>query len=123
MLTSRLYLSRCYLPSGKVLWLCKEHQRLPRVTVLQDSTADEEDTSPDDEAESEMTKGDSDFGLLEQDLLAGLKLLLEDKTTKSEVSSTTATGELDKQSDHLFQNILNIYFTLTARGSLLVVKI
>ena len=91
--------------------------------MLQDSTADEEDTSPDDEAESEMTKGDSDFGLLEQDLLAGLKLLLEDKTTKSEVNSTTATGERNKQSDHLFKNILNIYFTLIARGTSLYVWI
>ena len=29
-------LKRCYLPSGKTLWLCSEHQKLPRVTVLDD---------------------------------------------------------------------------------------
>ena len=27
-------LSRCHLPSGKTLWLCPEHQKLPRITVF-----------------------------------------------------------------------------------------
>ena len=30
-----LFYDRCYLPSGKTMWLCSEHQKLPRVTVLQ----------------------------------------------------------------------------------------
>ncbi|XP_064626432.1 uncharacterized protein LOC135487048 [Lineus longissimus] len=28
-------LARCYLPSGKFLWLCPEHQKLPRVSKLE----------------------------------------------------------------------------------------
>ncbi len=27
---------RCHLPSGKYLWLCRNHQKLPRVTVISD---------------------------------------------------------------------------------------
>ena len=33
---------RCYLPSGKVLWLCPEHQKLPRVTILDDQEDQDE---------------------------------------------------------------------------------
>ena len=31
------YCCRCYMPSGKTLWLCDEHQREPRITVLDDA--------------------------------------------------------------------------------------
>ena len=27
-------LARCHLPSGKVLWLCPEHQKAERITIL-----------------------------------------------------------------------------------------
>ena len=42
---------RCHLPSGKVLWLCPEHQKMEGVSLLEDvieSTADSsEDSNPD----------------------------------------------------------------------------
>ena len=38
-------LKRCYMPSGRTLWLCKEHQRLPRVTVLDDPIVSNENDS------------------------------------------------------------------------------
>ena len=29
-----LFLVRCHLPNGKTMWLCPEHQKMTRVTVL-----------------------------------------------------------------------------------------
>jgi hypothetical protein len=32
-------LKQCLMPSGKVLWLCEEHQKQPRVTFVTESVA------------------------------------------------------------------------------------
>uniref|UniRef100_A0A1I8IUS2 TIR domain-containing protein n=1 Tax=Macrostomum lignano TaxID=282301 RepID=A0A1I8IUS2_9PLAT len=49
-------LRRCHLPSGKILWLCPEHQSQPRTVVLADAAtavpaADAGDTAEDEEEE------------------------------------------------------------------------
>ncbi|XP_064625808.1 uncharacterized protein LOC135486696 [Lineus longissimus] len=43
-------LKLCYLPNGKYLWLCDQHQNLPRVTVLQN------EASPSSASETELTE-------------------------------------------------------------------
>lgn len=44
------------MPSGKYLWLCSQHQSLPRVTVLPDVEleADEEDAASSSAAEANL---------------------------------------------------------------------
>ena len=32
-------LKQCLMPSGKILWLCEEHQNQPRVILVTDSVA------------------------------------------------------------------------------------
>ena len=66
-LISYVLLHRCYLPSGKVLWLCPEHQKIPRVTLLEDADFD----------------GDySEIDTPEASLLQNLRLLQEPKKVK-----------------------------------------
>ncbi|CAF4152020.1 unnamed protein product [Rotaria sordida] len=48
-------LKQCLMPSGKVLWLCKEHQKLPRVLLLTDSMAGSYN-DPKAEQQSEIIK-------------------------------------------------------------------
>ena len=40
---------RCHLPSGKVVWLCPEHQKTDRVTVLATGEAVEGEYAEDDD--------------------------------------------------------------------------
>jgi len=35
-----LICARCHLPSGKIVWLCSEHQKQDGITVLSDEVAD-----------------------------------------------------------------------------------
>ncbi|ELT89642.1 hypothetical protein CAPTEDRAFT_187033 [Capitella teleta] len=46
-------LKKCYLPSGKHLWLCEEHQKLPRITVLEHSSQVDEQEDVTDEVSPE----------------------------------------------------------------------
>ena len=90
---------RCHLPSGKVLWLCPEHQKLPRVTVLQDSNMDTESgtQSTSSEAAKAVSENDVKPELPEVTLLRELQKLgdkeakqpeLEDEQTKSNLGAT-----------------------------------
>ncbi len=48
-------LKQCLMPSGKVLWLCEEHQKLPRVVLVTGSVAGGY-TRPQVEEKSEIVK-------------------------------------------------------------------
>ena len=48
-------LKQCLIPSGKVLWLCEEHQKQPRVVLVTGSLAGGY-TRPQAEEKSEIVK-------------------------------------------------------------------
>ena len=71
-----ILISRCHLPSGKFLWLCGTHQKMPRVTVMDDEPINSNTITVD-------TTHDQ-AGNHEQDLLNALRNLKQNVQSQPE---------------------------------------